>query len=77
MHDLLRSKSSLVGERIEIVAEAIQTTSNETQSTSIRKVSNATSIPKSSVQRIMRTDLNLYPYKLQMLQKLNDEDKVA
>ena len=77
MHDLPRSKSSLVEERIEIVTEAIQTTSNETQSTSIRKVSNATGIPKSSVQRIMRTDLNLYPYKLQMLQKLNDEDKGA
>ena len=46
LHDLPRSKSSLVEERIEIVTEAIQTTSNETQSTSIRKVSNATGIPK-------------------------------
>ena len=77
LHDLPRSKSSFIEERIEIVTEAIQTTSNETQSTSLRKVSNATGIPKSSVQRIMRTDLNLYLYKLQMLQKLNDEDKGA
>ena len=48
LHDLPRSKSSLVEERIEIVTEAIQTTSNETQTTSIRKVSNATGIQQCS-----------------------------
>ena len=43
-------------------------------STSIRTLSKKTTIPKSSTHRILHNQLQLRPYKLQLLQDLKEED---
>ena len=55
LHDLRRSgRKSLLCKRIPAVKEAIDATSNENQSSSIRKVSRSTGVQSASVHRIMR-----------------------
>ena len=43
--------------------------------TSVRKLSVQTQVPRSSVSRILHQDLGLYPYKVQLVQKLLRGDK--
>lgn len=42
---------------------------------SIRRLSNRTGIPRSTVQRILRRQLRLFPYKLQLTQRLHRGDR--
>ena len=42
---------------------------------SLRRHSSEVGLTKSTVQRIMKQDLNLYPYKLEIKQTLTDKDK--
>ncbi len=62
--------------RLQDVKEAVVSTETEIGSTSIRRVSQETGIPRSSVARIMREDLLLYPYKFSLHQELNETDKI-
>ena len=55
LHDLTRSgRKSLLCERILAIKEAIDATSNENQSTSIRKFSRSTGVSSDSVHQVMR-----------------------
>ena len=70
-------RKSFVEERTPRVAAALASTSSNSSlsSSSVRCISKATDIPSASVQRILQHHLNLYPYQLQLLQKLNEVDK--
>ena len=71
-HNAGRPRSARCSENIQQVEEFI----DSTPQTSIRKVlGNITNKPsKSSVQRILKFDLNLIPYKISVMQHLKDSD---
>ena len=78
LHDLPRSgRKSLLCDRIPAVKKAIDTTFNENQSKSIRKVSRSTGVPSGSDHQIMRKCIGLYSYNLQMLQELKESDNIC
>ena len=62
---------SLQEERKPLVSEAINEASGRI---SVRKTSQITGIPPASVYRIMKQSLDLYPYKIHMLQELQPQD---
>ena len=59
------------------VSEVVSSLSSSSplNSTSLRKVAGRVDIPKSSVHNVMRKRLGLYPYKLQLMQSLRQDDK--
>lgn len=59
-----------VRENIAAVAQAI----NQSPTRSTRKLAAQLSISRRSVQRILKEDLNLFPYKIQLVSKLNPSD---
>ena len=62
---------------VEEVEEAIAQTSESSSvgSTSVRRIANETGLGATTVHRIMRNHLRLFPYKLQILQSLEPDDK--
>ena len=54
---------------------ADESRSSSLSTSSVRRISNETNIPSSSVQRILQNHLNLHPYRLQLLQELHESDK--
>ena len=79
IHDIQRSgRPSLVEDRSERVEEALQELKDEHEFgvACSTHVAAATGIPQTSVWRILRQHLNLYPYRLQTTQALTSEDKV-
>lgn len=79
LHDKSRSgRPSLDEERQAPIMDALQTVQSASPygiATS-SQVSNRTGIPASSVRRIMRKSIGLYPYKLTTAQAITDDDKV-
>ena len=71
-------RPSLSDVRKESVLEALQdaSNSNELRLSSVSAVSQLSDIPRSSVYRILRYDLNKHPYRLQMKQELSPDDFV-
>lgn len=63
-------KTVRTSEKIEIVRHIIE----ESPSKSVRRVSSETSISTTSVYRILRYDLSLFPYKVQLMQGLKETD---
>ena len=66
-----RRRSVRTPENIEAVRDAVL--KSPTRST--RKLSQALDIKRTSLMRILKGDLKLYPYKIQVCQKLKQEDK--
>ncbi|KAA3669775.1 uncharacterized protein DEA37_0011692 [Paragonimus westermani] len=62
---------------VEKVSKVLEQTSAQSSlgSTSVRRISDECGISKTSVHRIMRNFLHLFPYKLQLLQALQPTDK--
>lgn len=71
LQDEKHGRNSLENERNENVAEIV---SHNAGRISIRKVSNESNIPATSVYRIMTGQLSLKPFKFKMLQALEDRD---
>jgi transposase len=69
-------RPSLMESRQDVVLQALEKTQNEFGSTSSTTVSKETGIPQPSVHRILRHHLHLYPYKMQLHQELETQDKV-
>lgn len=67
-----RPRTSRTEENIDVVKHSIR--ENPTQST--RKRSSALNLPRTSLQRILKKDLHLHPYKIQLVQKLKDTDTI-
>ena len=65
-----RSLSIRTPEKITEVRQVIA----ETPTTSIRKVASHTNISYGTARRILRFDLHLFPYKVQLVQGLSDDD---
>lgn len=65
-----RKKRTRNPDAIKSVKDAI----TENSRASIRRLAAATSISRSSLQRILRLDLELYPYKIQLGQALKPQD---
>lgn len=74
-----KGRKSLIKEREEIVKDAIDKlqASASIPTCSTRQVSQLTDISQSSVQRIMRRHLRLYPYHIFFHQQLTTDDKMA
>ncbi|CAI9724990.1 transposable element Tc3 transposase [Octopus vulgaris] len=64
-------RKSLADERRSLIDDA----KTYLQTTSIRAIAAATGIPKSSVYRLLRNDPELYPYKMSLVEELNEWDK--
>ncbi|GFW21088.1 uncharacterized protein TNCV_2703281 [Trichonephila clavipes] len=71
-----RGKNPVSAEAIEKVALQVEEdkSSNVLASTSVRRVAEALDLPRSTVQKIMRSILRYYPYKLQFVQELLPHD---
>ncbi|CAK1579832.1 unnamed protein product [Parnassius mnemosyne] len=67
-----RPRTSRTEENIDVVKHSIR--ENPTQST--RKRSSALNLPRTSLQRILKKDLHLHPYKIQLVQELKDTDTI-
>jgi inhibitor of nuclear factor kappa-B kinase subunit alpha len=67
-----RPKTSRSDENVSTLQELMQ----DSPENSIRRTSSETGISKSSVHNIIRKDLELYPYKIQIMQSLNITDQV-
>ena len=70
-------RPSFEDDRVSVVEEELETqqANPERGSASCRSISHQTGVPKTSVQRILRNRLNLYPYRIQTNQMLSDCDK--
>ena len=68
-----RPKDKRLQENIENVAEHV----NESSGKSLKRRSSELKISKTSIWRIMKLDLKLHPYKIQITQKLNPQDSVS
>ena len=76
MHYVSMSGRPSVSEQsVSVVADAMQTRSSSRGSTFVRQLSIATGICKSTVYNILKRHLKLYPYKLQLLQDIQPDDK--
>jgi len=71
LKDENHGRSSLEGERKELVAGVIQQAGGKT---SVRQVGNQLAIPSASVHRIMKGALSLKPFKFKMMQALEPRD---
>ena len=67
-------RPSLQGKRCAAVENALQHNVSELGCSSSRKISDETDIPHTSVYRILRNKLGLFPYKFTMLQELKSTD---
>ena len=68
-------RRSLVDERIDSVKQAVEQTSTcDYSTTSIRQISASSSIPTSSVHRILKQNLKMWPYKISLVQELKAGD---
>lgn len=67
-------RPSMEGERETTIEEELETQQSTLAAASSRSISRGTGIPKSSVQRILRHRLQLYPYRLQTNQRLTEAD---
>ena len=67
-----RRRTSRTEERIELVRVLA-----ESQQTSSRNLAAQSSIPRTSVQRILHQDLGLKPYRLRLVQKLSEDDELT
>ena len=73
MHDLQRSgRPRVSAERINAVRQLF----NTTPMTSLRHAEIQLQIPHSTIQKILKQLLSLYPYKIQTLQELTASDKL-
>ncbi|GAA57304.1 transposable element Tc3 transposase [Clonorchis sinensis] len=72
-----KGRKSLSDERAPIVQNAVEQLQSQSTmaSLSIIQVSQLTGIPRTSVHRIMRRHLHLYPYHFTLLQNITEEDK--
>ena len=64
-----------VSARTELNIDTVRESTVRSPKKSIRRRSSELGLTKSTVQRIMKQDLNLYPYKLEIKQTLTDRDK--
>ena len=64
-----------VSARIEVKVETVRQSTVRSPRKSLRRRSSEVGLTKSTVQRIMKQDLNLYPYKLEIKQTLTDKDQ--
>ena len=77
LHDKPKSgRSSTEQDRRETVEDSLKNTVNEKGATSIRIIANHSGIPRSSVHRILRQEMKLYPYRLQLYQEIHESDKL-
>ncbi len=67
-------RPSLQDDRAPAVEEACRNDETEIGCNSTRRISRSTNIPHTSVYRILRHKLHLYPYKFSMLQELKPTD---
>lgn len=67
-----RPRTSRTEENIDIVLQSVR--ENPTQST--RKRSRILNVSRTSLQRILKKDLRLHPYKIQLVQELKDTDAI-
>lgn len=65
-----RPRTTATNENIELLEEAFA----QSQGKSIRRAALELNINKSSIQRMLRGTIGLYPYKLQVVHKLQEED---
>lgn len=70
-------RPSLLTEREGVVQEALKTTATAIGTSSTRRISSATNIPQSSVNRILKRQLKLYPYHLRRSHALLPADTQA
>ncbi|GAA54821.1 hypothetical protein CLF_105554 [Clonorchis sinensis] len=72
-----KGRKSLSDERAPIVQNAVEQLQSQSTmaSSSITQVSQLTGIPRTSVHRIMRRHLHLYPYHSTLLQNITEKDK--
>ena len=64
LDQLGHGRKSLADYRTPSIAAAVESTLSSMSSSSIRRISNETNIPISSVQLMLRNHLNLHPYRL-------------
>ena len=64
-----------VSARTELNIDTVRESTVRSPKKSIRRRSSELGLTKSTVQRILKQDLNLYPYKLEIKQTLTDRDK--
>ena len=64
-----------VSARTEVKVETVRQSTVRSPRKSLRRRSSEVGLAKSTVQGIMKQDLNLYPYKLEIKQTLTDKDK--
>jgi hypothetical protein len=79
LHDQQKAgRPSNVEDNCQVVEQALmeKQSSSSLQACSTRDIEKATGISKSSVHRILRHFLNLYPYHLTLLQDITQEDRV-
>ena len=60
--------------RTENVVDAVKQVVTKNPSVSQRRMSSATGVSKTTIQRILKQDLKLHPYKFQTAQNLSEED---
>lgn len=65
-----RPRSSRSDENVEMVNQSIR----DNPDLSVRKRAHALNVPRSSLHRILRKDLKLHPYKIQLVQELKPQD---
>ena len=72
-------RPSLQNECVQAIEEALaeKSSSNVYGCSSTRKIVKTTGISQTSVNRILRKKLSLYPYHITMNQALSDEDKAS
>ena len=73
VHDLPRSGRPRTGRSTENIA-AVSESVRESPSASVRHRAQELAISKTSVHQILRIDLHLHPYKVQLTQQLNIQD---
>ena len=66
-----RSRTATPNENVEDLRASV---SHQPQ-TSVRRRSRELQVSKTSVQRMLRQDLGLYPYRFRLLQEISDEDR--
>ena len=64
-----------VSARTKVKVETVRQSTVRSPRKSLRRRSSEVGLTKSTVQRTMKQDLNLYPYKLEIKQTLTDKDK--
>lgn len=74
--DIESKRTAQITARTKEQIEKVREQFTEEPTTSIRRASQFLGISKSTVHRILRDDLNQFPYKIQVLQRLSDDQIV-